>query len=580
MSKIRHRKPVLLSISVFSDGIALPSSVEISRVLVFHSINKVPTAKLTLVDGMNVLGDFQLSNSDLFIPGKKIEIRAGYHQIQDKIFEGIIIKHQLEISKGSSKLTLEINDPVVQLTKGKKSRYFFDSSDSDIFENLISSYSNLTFSMGQSTVIYPEMVQYSCTDWDFIITRTKAIGKLVSVQNGNLEIFKPKTDAIPVEELILGTNVITFEAELDAQNQYHGSKGVSWNQEFQNVTEKAAQEPNLDFQGNIRGIDLAEVMGLEGNQLKDGGSRTDEELQSWADSDLYLRRLSKIRGRLSITGNPNIRPGDMVSLQGFGDRFSGKAFVAAVFHEISTSNNWVTLLELGLDPSLLPQTKEESNNLTGSGIIPGIKGLQYGKVAALEQDPKGGYRVKVLLPLINFNEQGVWSRLANMDAGNNRGVVFFPEIGDEVVVGFINEDPRDAVVLGKLFSKANPSPISPSNDNQEKGIFTRSGMKLAFDDENIALKIETPKGNSIYLSEKDGGITIEDENGNHLKMNSRGMDLLSSGNLNIQASGDVAIEGVNITLSAQASLKAEGSAGATLESSGTTVVKGSLIQIN
>jgi Rhs element Vgr protein len=579
MSKTRLRKSNVLSISVLSEGSILPSSVEISSISIFHSINKVPTAKLTLVDGMNVLGDFQLSNSELFVPGKKIEIRAGYNQIDDKIFEGIIIKHQLDISKGSSKLTLEINDPVVQMTKGKKSRYFFNSSDSDIFENLISSYSNLTYNLAQSAIIHPEMVQYSCTDWDFLITRTKAIGKLVRVQNGKVEIFKPKTDSIPVEKLILGTNVITFEAELDAQNQYHGSKGVSWNQGLQNVTEKVAQEPNLDFQGNIRGLELADVMGLGESRIQDGGSRTDEELQAWTDSDLYLRRLSKIRGRLSTKGNPNIKPGDMVSLQGFGDRFSGKAFVTSVFHEISNSN-WVTHLELGLDSSLLSQTKEESINLTGSGIIPGIKGLQYGKITAIEQDPEGGYRVKVLLPLINSNEEGVWSRLANMDAGNNRGIVFFPEIGDEVVVGFINEDPRDVVVLGRLFSKANPSPISPSDDNHEKGIFTRSGIKLAFDDENIALKIETPKGNSIYLSEKDGGITIEDENGNCIKTNSRGLDLISSGNLKIQAADDVTIEGVNITLSAQASLKAEGRAGATLESSGTTVVKGSLIQIN
>lgn len=568
-----------MSISVLSEGSIIPSLVEISSISIFQAINKVPTAKLILIDRINPLGDFEWSDSALFIPGKKIEIKAGYNQVQNKIFEGTIIKHRLDISKGSSQLTLEINDPVVQMTQGKKSRYYFNSSDSDIFQNLISSYSNLSFSLEQNSINHPEMVQYSITDWDFIITRTKAIGNLVRVQNGKVEIFKPNIDAKTVAELIL-TNVITFEAELDAQNQVYRSNGVSWNQALQNVTQKIAQEPNLDFQGNIRGIDLASVMGSDESKIQDGGSRTDEELQAWTDADLYFRRLSKIHGRLSTFGNPKIRPGDLVSLRGFGDRFSGKAFVASVNHEISSSKNWVTNLELGLDFTLLAQPKEDSLDLTGSGIIPGIKGLQYGKITALEQDPKGAYRVKVLLPLINSNEEGIWARFATMDAGKNRGIVFFPEIGDEVVVGFVNEDPRDAVVLGQLFSSAHPSPINPSDDNHEKGIFTRSGMKLTFEDENVALKIETPKGNSIHLSEKDGGITIQDENGNRLKMNSRGMDLMSSGNLKIQASGDVQIEAVNITLSAQGSLNAEGSAGATLQSSAVTVVKGSIIQIN
>ena len=36
------------------------------------------------------------------------------------------------------------------------------------------------------------------------------------------------------------------------------------------------------------------------------------------------------------------------------------------------------------------------------------------------------------------------------DAGENRGSFWRPEIGDEVVLGFLNSDPRDAIILGML----------------------------------------------------------------------------------------------------------------------------------
>jgi len=38
--------------------------------------------------------------------------------------------------------------------------------------------------------------------------------------------------------------------------------------------------------------------------------------------------------------------------------------------------------------------------------------------------------------------------MARRDAGKQRGQVFWPEPGGEVVVGFINGDPRQAIILG------------------------------------------------------------------------------------------------------------------------------------
>jgi uncharacterized protein involved in type VI secretion and phage assembly len=212
-------------------------------------------------------------------------------------------------------------------------------------------------------------------------------------------------------------------------------------------------------------------------------------------------------------------------------------------------------------------------------VIPRSSGLEIGIVKALEDDPDGEFRVQVYIPTM-ADDTGIWARMAQLDAGDNRGTFFRPEIEDEVIVGFVNNDPRAPVILGCLHSSSKPAPIEPTDNNHEKGIVTRSEMKLHFDDEKKDIVIETPKGNVIKISEDEGGILIEDENSNKMEMTSDGIAIESAADLTIKATGDVTIEGVNVSLEAQAQFKAEGAAGAELSTSGTAVVKGSLVQIN
>ncbi len=105
-------------------------------------------------------------------------------------------------------------------------------------------------------------------------------------------------------------------------------------------------------------------------------------------------------------------------------------------------------------------------------------------------------------------------------------------------------------------------------------------MKVIFNDDEISLTIETPNGNKMVFSDDEGGITLEDENGNKVVLSSDGINLESAKDVTIKASGDVKIEGTNVSGSAGAQFKAEGSAGLEVSSGATTVVKGSLVQIN
>ena len=567
----------LVTHKILIEGKELSKTYQVKSIVVQNEVNRIPMAQIILIDGEASERDFKLSNEDLLIPGKKIEITAGYHNDEETIYKGIIIKHSIKIKSSTSLLIIECKDEAVKLTIGRKSRYFYDVKDSEAFEEIIDSY-GLNKDVEATNFSHKELVQYNTSDWDFIVSRAQANGKLCFIENGKITISKPDVTAAAVETVTFGASLLDFDAEMDARNQFAKVSSYSWDYANQELVEIEANDPGVSLNGNLSAYDLAETIKLENLELRHGGTIPEVELQDWADAKLLFQQLSKIRGRVKFQGIPAVKPNTIIMLEGVGDRFNGNAYITGVCHEIS-EGNWTIDAQFGLNPEWFSETYD-IHTPTGSGIIPAIKGLHTGIVTQLESDPNGEDRILVKIPIINNEEQGIWCRVASPDAGENRGFFFRPEIEDEVIIGFVNEDPNNAIVLGMLHSSGKPAPITASDDNHQKGIVTRSEMKVLFDDEKKSIGIETPAGKKITLDEDQGVIKIEDENSNIITIDSKGIKMESAGNIEIKATGDVKIEGTNVSISATAQLKAAGNAGAELSSGAAAILKGSIVQIN
>jgi Rhs element Vgr protein len=567
------------SFKIRVEGTEVSPEYQVQAVIVTQQFNRVAAADVLILDGDPASQDFKVSNAEDFLPGKELEILAGYHGNEELIYKGIVIRHGLRVYQNKpSVLRVECRDAAVKLTVGRKSAYFYDQTDAEVIEALAGN-ADLEPDIEPTEVSHPQMVQFYTTDWDFLMTRAEANGKLVSTQNGKLVVKAPDPGQDPVLSLAYGGNLLDFEAVMDARDQFSAVQSSAWdaaNQERLALDVAAASAVSL---GNVTPSTLAGVIGLDTLELKHAGQITDAELQAWADGQVMKVAFAKVRGRARIQGTAAVALGDLIELGGVGDRFNGKALVSGIRHEIDTKN-WETHITFGLSPEWFGRLARNLTEAPANGLLPGITSLQIGLVTALEGDPDGEDRVQVRLPFIDPSEEGVWARVSTLDAGENRGTFFRPDIGDEVVLGFLNHDPRNPVLLGMLNSSAKPAYFTATDDNHEKGIVTRSEIKLLFDDEKIALSIETPNGNKLVLSDEDGGITLEDENRNKLVLNGDGITIESASDIKITASGDVTIQGVNVSTSADAELKAEGSASAEVSSSGTMVVKGSLVQIN
>jgi uncharacterized protein involved in type VI secretion and phage assembly len=155
-------------------------------------------------------------------------------------------------------------------------------------------------------------------------------------------------------------------------------------------------------------------------------------------------------------------------------------------------------------------------------------------------DPDGQGRVKVSLPW-SPDDTGyeAWARLATMMGGSNRGTWFVPDKNDEVLVGFEGGDPRRPYVLGGLWngSDSPPESMDGAGNNYKKVVCSRNAVKVTLDDTDgqEQLILETPAGQKVTLRDGPGSVTVEDSNGNSVKLETAGVTVTAAAKVTVTA---------------------------------------------
>ncbi|HVY04709.1 MAG TPA: type VI secretion system tip protein VgrG [Burkholderiales bacterium] len=543
-------------------GQAVGREQHLVGVYVTKEVNRISSARLHYLDGSAAASDFPLSNAATFVPGAEVEILAGAGDDPVSLFKGIVVRQGLKVrDNAGSQLIVECRHKAVRLTIGARNAVFSDQPDSDTISALLDG-AGIDGDVESTTVRHPQQVQYRTTDWDYLLTRAEANGKLVLTNDDGVAVRAPVVSGNPAVTLQYGATILELDVEVDARLQFSAVKSLTWDPSQQEVVERDAADPGIAGPGNLASGDLAAVATRADFELRHA-ALTEEEAQAWADAQWIKSRLSKVNGRAKCEGIATLNPGDLAGLSGIGERYNGTVYVTGVRQSFDTVQGWKTHLQFGSVDKWAGQEFDVSTPKAGA-LLPAVNGLQIGVVTGNE-DPEDEHRVRIRLPMVDSQADGIWARVASLDAGNDRGFFFRPEIGDEVVVGFLEDDPRRAVVLGMLHSSAKAAPWQGSDDNPEKGYKSRSGMRVFFDDEKKKILIDTPAGNALSLDEEAGGIKLADQNGNKIEMSSSGIRIESAAALELKAGSQ---------------LKLEGPAGAEMTSSGTTKLQGSLVQIN
>jgi Rhs element Vgr protein len=571
------QNPDVISCTILIEGNKISKKHHLTSVSVNIEINKIPGATLNFLDGDPAKEAFDISDSDEFIPGKKIEIQFGYHDETTTVFKGIIITNTQKINNDCSELTIECKDETVKMTVNKGNRHFNDVSDSDVVSQLLDANGITDTDIDDSQTQHEQLLQSNVSDWDFMISRLDVNSMICVIDNGTVTVKKPNLQDDSKLDLTYGADILEFHADMDARTQTTSVKTMSWDFENQEVRTVESEDPDAPDQGEFTRDKLATIND-QPFEIRTAASFTEKEAQDIANAKKLRQELSKIKAKVKYQGTTTAKPGDFISLSGVGKNFNGKAFISAIQHEFG-DGDWTTEASLGMNEEFFTEQTNPGHGASSAGQSSSLHGLQIGIVTGIT-DSTGQYRVKIRLPLVNDQDDGIYARVATLDAGNNRGTFFRPELHDEVLVGFMNDDPKNPVVLGMLHSSAKQPPLEPEDSNPEKGYVSHRGIKLIFNDEKKSIHIETP-GNRIFeLNDDENSITIQDADGNKMVIDNSGVSIEAAKDLTIKAGSSVSISAPQISIKADGTLSAEGSGSTSISSSGITEIKGSLVKIN
>lgn len=200
-----------------------------------------------------------------------------------------------------------------------------------------------------------------------------------------------------------------------------------------------------------------------------------------------------------LSTKPGLAAGDLVTLlQGtsFSLPTTGKLGLVKVVHTFADQHYTARFVAT--------PWKQYTNRERPS--MPVLRGPVTAEVVETAGDPDKMGRIRLAYRWQTGGSMTNWARLATPHAGNGRGLMFLPEVGDEVVVDFEHGDSERPIVIGSLWNGKDKSPEA-TPDNTAKRLITRSGNTVQLLDDKDAETIEvfTPDGKCLIQLTNKGG---------------------------------------------------------------------------
>lgn len=461
------------------------------------SVNQIPSGKVVLSAPGGTTVDLKALSRDAerCEPGTAVIIRIKSVSPEVVLFSGIVQQQSYRVQMGRSELTLRLRHPLQRLVATHRNQLFEKMSDKQVLQQLLQDHQIPQGSrMHGLSVVHPQMVQFDCSDWQFIKARLNANGVwLLPDANGGVSVIEPKLSSGTAQHTLYqsqstaqaGRNEPLIE---EACWQFSGMEQpgklavTSWDIKQQAMSQSTQGRP---FSLGEEGLDPGRfsMPGQKQWLLASSLSLMPDESKALADSRYLALQVKGVQARFTLMGATAYQPGETLTLSGFGKHFNGKGIISSVQHKISRGN-WRTIVTLGQDTL---------RNVDDT-LLPTVSGLHVGVVEDYEEDPNSFNRLRVKVPAVG--DKSLWARFSMPYASKDTGLCLYPEPGDEVVLGFFVEDPRYPVILGAMHNPENKAPFAPSKANNKKGLVLGkkdSKRQLLFDIEEGSLSLQYDK---------------------------------------------------------------------------------------
>lgn len=453
-------------------------------------------------------------------------------------FEGIITQVEMVGSMGETGgVAIHGTSPTILYENNRTLDSWMDQSLSTIIKEATQEYGKVNLvSNPKYAAPIPYMAQYNESVFDFMNRLSALYGEWFYYDGTKVYFGKPDRDNtekivydMDLEEVRLVANLVPGKS---ARYDY-----VAQENKQHNADTPAKPDGMNDLQS------IAHSCSEKAYTAKTT-SAADPHVTDKAELDEQMRIVKNASGAnlLNIKGigkTCRIRIGEIIDVS-FPDRMKlpplGKFRIVGIEHEVRRdghySNSFVGVPD-GTVHIPVPDAKRP---------------LALPELATVKEnnDDKGQGRVKVAFDWQKNGKTTNWVRVQTPNAGvsgavpKNRGWVFVPEVGDQVMVSYEHGNPDRPYVTGSVFHSG--SGKGGDKDNKVKSIITRSGNAIVFDDETGSIVITDQTGKQLIMLDGTDAITVMAKKSITLTNEAESVIVMDDKSIGLQAD-TIALEG-------------------------------------
>ena len=453
-------------------------------------------------------------------------------------FEGIITQVEMVGSMGETGgVAIHGTSPTILYENNRTLDSWMDQSLSTIIKEATQEYGKVNLvSNPKYAAPIPYMAQYNESVFDFMNRLSALYGEWFYYDGTKVYFGKPDRDNtekivydMDLEEVRLVANLVPGKS---ARYDY-----VAQENKQHNADTPAKPDGMNDLQS------IAHSCSEKAYTAKTT-SAADPHVTDKAELDEQMRIVKNASGAnlLNIKGigkTCRIRIGEIIDVS-FPDRMKlpplGKFRIVGIEHEVRRDGHYSNSF-VGVPDSTVHIPVPDAK-----------RPLALPELATVKEnnDDKGQGRVKVAFDWQKNGKTTNWIRVQTPNAGvsgavpKNRGWVFVPEVGDQVMVSYEHGNPDRPYVTGSVFHSG--SGKGGDKDNKVKSIITRSGNAIVFDDETGSIVITDQTGKQLIMLDGTDAITVMAKKSITLTNEAESVIVMDDKSIGLQAD-TIALEG-------------------------------------
>lgn len=325
--------------------------------------------------------------------------------------------------------------------------------------------------------LWQRLIQTS-SDLDLLADLARRCGLYFTLRGACLHILSLAGSGAPIP-LELGTSLFEARVEVNASGACSGvdtSGWDPWHAQGRRASAATARGGRRPGPAQPEGASQRTLVGLA---LQD-----EAQAEALAQAALDAGTAQGVTFWGVADGNPALRPGSLITLGGVDPDIAGDHVLTEVLHTLDAEHGFQSELS-----SMAPPHRP----------VKGGAGSALGVVTRVD-DPEQLGRLQVSLPAFCDVETD-WLEVAAPGAGQGKGLLALPDVGDVVLLLLAGHDPTQAVVIGSLFAENRlPQGEQLVGDGASFSFVSPGGHKLRLDDGARTVRLEACGGSYLEMA--------------------------------------------------------------------------------